>query len=176
MTTEQLLSQYQNELYHFILKKVKDRFVAEEVFQNSCLKIHQGISMLKDESKARAWTYRIVRNEIINVLQQNSHISSDSSEFVDEDINDAFDSVEVCCLDHFIKTLPEIYKSTLVKIYVEGKSQNEVAEETGLSLTNVKARLRRAKDLLKNNFVHCCKYEIDASGKLKGESKCTICD
>ncbi len=79
-------------------------------------------------------------------------------------------------MDHFINSLPETYKTTLVNIYVEGKSQNEVAQETGLSLANVKARLRRAKDLLKNNFVQCCKYEIDASGKLKGESKCTICD
>ncbi|ASK32351.1 RNA polymerase subunit sigma-70 [Chryseobacterium sp. T16E-39] len=173
MTTEQLLSQYQNELYHFILKKVKDRFVAEEVLQNSCLKIHQGISVLKDESKARAWAYRIVRNEIINFLQQNKNISR---YLIDENISDTFDNVQACCLDHFIKALPEIYKMVLVKIYVEGKSQNEVAKETELSLANVKARLRRAKDLLKNNFVQCCKYEINASGKLKGESKCTICN
>ncbi|MFW2135996.1 sigma factor-like helix-turn-helix DNA-binding protein [Chryseobacterium sp. TY4] len=68
-----------------------------------------------------------------------------------------------------------MYKNILIKIYVEGKSQKEVAEENCISLSNVKVRLKRAKGILISNFVDCCRYEIDSKGKLRGESRCQIC-
>ncbi len=172
MNSEDILLKYHKELYNFILKKVQNEFIAEEIFQNSFIKIHQNLDKLSHESKARAWSYAIVRNEIINALNQHKTCYD---EIKDENIFVSNDQIDVCCLSRFISRLPDIYKNILIKIYVEGKSQKEVAEENCISLSNVKVRLKRAKGILISNFVDCCRYEIDSKGKLRGESRCQIC-
>jgi RNA polymerase sigma-70 factor (ECF subfamily) len=171
MKTEDILLQYHKELYNFILKKVESEFFAEEIFQNSFVKIHQNLVNLNDESKARAWSYAIVRNEIVNALKNKKYYD----ELTDESIFEISDQIDVCCLPKFILKLPDIYKDIIIKIYVDGKSQKEVAKENGISLPNVKVRLKRAKNILTSNFVECCRYEIDSKGRLRGESKCEIC-
>lgn len=173
MKTEDILLKYHKELFNFILKKVNNEFIAEEVFQNSFIKIHQGISQLNDKLRVRAWSYAIVRNEIINAINQ--HKSYDIEE-LGENIFDISDNIDVCCLSNFISKLPDIYKTVVNEVYIEGKSQKKVAIENGISLPNVKARLRRAKSILINSFIECCKYEIDSKGKLKGESHCQVCN
>ena len=55
-----------DEIYFFILKKVKDRNIANDVFQEVFLKIHANIGSLKQEGKLKSWAFQIVRNEIAN--------------------------------------------------------------------------------------------------------------
>jgi RNA polymerase sigma-70 factor (ECF subfamily) len=81
----------------------------------------------------------------------------------------------ICCFDKFINDLPEIYKQVIELIYIKGQKQKDVAKELEISLENVKARIKRAKDILKKKFNECCKYEFDKNGKLIGESNCSIC-
>ncbi|MEM1121849.1 MAG: sigma factor-like helix-turn-helix DNA-binding protein, partial [Bacteroidota bacterium] len=60
-------------------------------------------------------------------------------------------------------------------VYIQGHKQNEVAKILGISLENTKARIRRAKEMLKQNFQACCKYEVNKAGKLVGEANCSVC-
>ena len=71
------------------------------------------------------------------------------------------------------KWSPRKYK--LVIDYIEGKKQKEVAALTGLTLENVKVRIKRAKMILKKNFTECCKYQLDEQGNLTGEPNCAVC-
>ncbi|MEL6254896.1 MAG: sigma factor [Bacteroidota bacterium] len=64
MGTQGIWNNYGNELYFFILKKVKNKNEANDIFQNTFLKIHKNLSKLKDEKKVKAWIYQIARNEI----------------------------------------------------------------------------------------------------------------
>ncbi|MEO0331433.1 MAG: RNA polymerase subunit sigma-70, partial [Bacteroidota bacterium] len=57
----------------------------------------------------------------------------------------------------------------------KGHKQKDVAKELEISLENTKARIRRAKGILKEKFKECCKYELDKKGKLIGEPNCSIC-
>lgn len=81
-----------------------------------------------------------------------------------------------CCFDNFINELPLIYKEPIELVYIKGKKQQQVAEILDISLANVKARIRRAKGILKKNFSECCKYEFDKNGSLIGEADCSKCN
>ena len=65
MNTQDIWDNFNEELYFFILKKVNSKHVANDIFQNSFLKIHQNLSKLKSEEKVKAWIFQIARNEII---------------------------------------------------------------------------------------------------------------
>lgn len=172
METQKIWTQFNEELYFFILKKVKNEIVTNNIFQNTFLKIHKNLHQLKEEEKLKAWVFQIARNEIANYFKQESlyiaEINQDTEAFSDKYQN-------ICCFDKFINDLPILYKEPIELVYIKGKKQQEVAEILNISLANVKARIRRAKDILKKNFNECCKYEFDKNGSLVGEPNCSKC-
>lgn len=172
METQKIWDNFNDELYFFILKKVKDKDVTNDIFQNTFLKIHNNLSNLEKEEKARAWVFQIARNEIFN------HFNKESVYVQKLGANKEISSEKydhICCFDKFINDLPEIYKQVIELIYIKGHKQKDVAKELEISLENVKARIKRAKAILKKKFNECCKYELDKNGKLIGESNCSIC-
>lgn len=171
--TADIWKKHHTEIYFFILKKVKDEEATREIIQNVFLKIHQSIASLKDIDKVRAWVFAIVRNEIANHFNlAPTTIPLASHEFSPN--NDSYQGF--CCFDRFVTNLPGPYKEVVELVYLQGKTQIQVAEVLNISLANVKARIRRAKSLLIHNFNACCKFEINNDGKLVGDSNCSICN
>lgn len=173
METLQIWDSFNEELYFFILKRVKDKDVANDIFQDTFLKIHNNLSNLKSKEKARAWVFQIARNEIFNYFNKES-VYVDNLDASIEIPSQKYE--HICCFDNFIDELPEIYRQVIELMYIEGKKQKDVATQLEISLENVKARIKRAKDILKKQFNECCKYEIDKNGKLIGESNCSKCN
>ncbi|MEM6344622.1 MAG: sigma-70 family RNA polymerase sigma factor [Bacteroidota bacterium] len=172
METHDIWKAYNEELYFFLLKRVKDHNVAKDVFQNTFLKIHKNIAALKQKEKVKAWIFQIARNEV------NNFYKSESAHLEKPEADQAIFEEEyqfICCFDKLINELPEIYREVIELIYIKGKKQKEVAEELGISLENTKARVLRAKNILKSRFEECCKYERNKKGKLIGESNCSVC-
>lgn len=172
METQKIWKQFNEELYFFILKKVKNETATNDIFQNTFLKIHKNLHQLKEEEKAKAWVFQIARNEIANHFKnETKHIGAvEEIEEIISEKNQAY-----CCFDRFINDLPIIYREPIQLVYIKGKKQQEAAEILQISLANVKARIRRSKDILKEKFSECCKYELDKNGSLIGEPDCSVC-
>lgn len=173
MKTQDVIEQFGDELFFFILKKVKDKEVANDVFQNTFLKIHEKRYQLKNEGKLKSWVFQIARNEMNNYFTSTTFYTDD---FKEKETLLAEDFVHICCLDKMINQLPNTYQDAIKLAYIKGKKQNEIAEILHISNANVKARIRRGKAILKQNLHDCCQYEIDEKGRLRGESHCTKCD
>nr|WP_299200842.1 sigma-70 family RNA polymerase sigma factor [uncultured Brumimicrobium sp.] len=173
METEAIYSTLNEELYFFILKKVKRKSSANDIFQNTFLKIHDNLPSLKNKDKAKSWVFQIARNEIINYIKKES-VYAEQKGLIPEELLSKHQ--EVCCFDRFINELPKIYKETIELVYIEGKKQKEVATTLNISLENVKARIRRAKLILAKRFNACCKYKYNEKGQLVGEANCSACE
>ena len=173
METQSIWNNFNDALYFFILKRVKNENDTNDIIQNTFIKIHSNLSKLKSEDKVKAWVFQIARNEIINHFNNESHYveAIESKNETPEDTNN-----EVCCFNRFITDLPKIYKDVIELVYIKGLKQKEVASTLDISLENVKARIKRSKDILKTNFKACCKYDLDKNGNLIGEPDCTICN
>ncbi|MEM8526646.1 MAG: sigma-70 family RNA polymerase sigma factor [Bacteroidota bacterium] len=172
MDTNKIWNLYKEEVYFFVLKKLKNKDAADEVLQNTFLKVCLYLDSLKEQEKLRAWIFQISRNEIINYHNQSAKQNKTESLNPEED-KTAYD--EVCCLDRFVEQLPDTYRETIELLYFQGKKQQEVARILGISLANVKARTRRGKAILKENLQECCQYELNKEGDLVGESNCAHC-
>jgi len=172
METQKIWNRFNEEVYFFVLKKVKNETAANDIFQNTFLKIHKNLHQLKEEEKVKAWVFQITRNEIANHFKNESKYIAPIKEndTVISEKNEAY-----CCFDKFINDLPTIYREPVELVYLKGKKQQEAAEILNISLANVKARIRRSKDILKEKFSECCKYEFDKNGSLIGEPNCQKC-
>jgi RNA polymerase sigma-70 factor, ECF subfamily len=66
----ELVSQYQRPLYYHIRRIVLNHDDADDVLQNTFIKVFRGIEGFKEESKLYTWLYRIATNESISFLNQ----------------------------------------------------------------------------------------------------------
>src|ERR1043165_6969194 len=68
MTTsvENVWTDFGDTLKRFILARVSDEQVAEDILQNVFLKIHANIADLNEDDRLQAWIYQIARNEVVD--------------------------------------------------------------------------------------------------------------
>lgn len=158
----------------FLKRKVPE-IHAEDLRQEIFIKILKNISQLREEQKITDWIYQITRNTIADFYRKvyreknNLQVPTETETFTEIKEQHLY-----CCLLPFIKEMPAHLK-VVIEGYLDGKKLQEIADEIGITLSACKSRVRKAKELLKQNFVSCCQYKIGKDGKLIGEQDCPNC-
>ena len=127
---------FHDNVYHFILKRVKNEADASDILQDVFVKIHLKKGSLKDESKIQAWIYQISRNAINDFFRVSGRDGDQPvPELEDQDVGFYGKQEMFCCLHPFIEELPEKYKDAIKLADVDGKKQQEVADILNISLS-----------------------------------------
>jgi RNA polymerase sigma-70 factor (ECF subfamily) len=124
-----------------------DREDRKDLFQEIVLQIWKSLGSFRNESALSTWMYRIALNTAITHLKkQKRSVSPLSIEGIEiPDINDSDEKEEsMKQLFAAIEQLNKIDKS-IVLLYLEEKSYDEISDITGLSKTNVGVKLNRIK-------------------------------
>lgn len=118
-----------------------------DLYQEIVLNIWKAFPSFREESKYSTWIYRIALNTCISFFRR-KRISVNYIDIPLEipDHDEANDDIQE--LYKLINRLGKIEKA-LVLLYLEDKSYKEIAEITGLTVTNVATRLNRTKQKLK---------------------------
>jgi len=156
-----LINRYKSELFTFIYYKVLDEDLANDIFQDTFIKI---IITLKEkryneEGKFIVWAKRIAHNLIIDYFRFNSKnhrvstISHDDDEFSifdilqepSENIEDQLIKNQIFeDLHGMIHFLPESQQEVIKLRFFDGLSFKEIAEHTGTSINTTLGRVRYA--------------------------------
>jgi len=164
--TEELWLQLGKKLTAFILSKVHDEAIADDILQEVFIKIHSKIDTLKDESKIQSWIYQITRNLIVDYFRS---IKKESQNFTyqlesEEESPNEFMQETLQDMVKMMDELPPEYCEALCLTELGEMSQKEYAEKAGISYSGAKARVQRAKKKLKDNLMKCCHYQFDRYG------------
>ena len=89
-----LVRQYQRRLYGFIRRMVTDHDEAQDVLQNTFVKVWHGLDKFRADSKLYSWLYRIAHNECLNHLRSLKRGLFTSHESVMERLTTTLDSSE----------------------------------------------------------------------------------
>ena len=148
----------------YILKRIKDRDLAEEILQEVLIKVYSFCLRSSGVKNLKSWLFQIAHNTIIDHYRKQNKIANvELPEEVDEDENLAFqDATDF--IQPLLKFLPAEYALPLKLSDIEGLKQAEVAEKLNLSLSATKSRIQRARQLLKQEFITCCDLETDVFG------------
>lgn len=156
------------ELYHFILSKVKDTDIAKDVLQDVFLKIVKNLHQLKQTSKLTSWVYQITRNTIIDYHRKKKYefVLSEHIE-ISEDNDQDFEYAKLTnCINQKIKNLTKEYKEAIVLTYLKNLSQKEYAEHAQLSYSGAKSRVQKARTILKKDILDCPNVASDQTGNI----------
>lgn len=163
-----LWQEYRTALYHFILGRVDDASVAEDIVQDVLAKVYGQLNTLKDRGKILPWMYKITKNSIIDHYRKYRPTEDIDKVALMAEMH-AEDNVErdlAQCLLPWVSQLPEDYQQAIEMSELSGLTQSEVAQKLGLSLSGAKSRVQRGRKLLKKRLLACCRVELDRRGNV----------
>ncbi len=160
-----LVNKYSDRIYNLALRILRRKEDAEDVLQETFLTVIEKLDKFDGRSSFFTWIYRIATNAALMRLRKKKVVfqelnddpdfqeSIESRVFVDwsqdPSIN-VFDEEVKKKLDEAINKLSDIYRSVFVLRDIEGLSIKETSEILGITEENVKIRLRRARQFLRN--------------------------
>tara|TARA_R110002051_G_scaffold188453_1_gene257848 strand:+ start:1571 stop:2062 length:492 start_codon:yes stop_codon:yes gene_type:complete len=124
----------------------------EDYYQEVCLQIWRSKDNFREESQWSTWVYRIALNVCLTLLKKKKnnvqHFVSDSVVNEETESNYAFSEESLNLLYDAIRQLSEIDRA-IIMLYLEEKSQKEIAEIIGTNSNNIGVRVKRIKERLK---------------------------
>jgi RNA polymerase sigma factor (sigma-70 family) len=155
---ELIIHRHKNRVFAYILMVVKDKQLADDIFQDTFIKVINTIQAgsYKEEGKFIQWVMRIAHNLIIDYFRKSKRIpvvDNDSSEF------DIFDTIQFTdasvedkmILDQIYKDvreliehLPPEQKEVLFMRHYSDMSFKDIAEQTDVSINTALGRMRYA--------------------------------
>jgi len=152
-----LLSQYQKPLYYHIRNIVLNHDDADDVLQNTFIKVFQHLKGFKGDSKLFSWMYRIATNEAITFINQKAKRNGTTSEALKSKIvenlksDSFFDGTEIQIkLQKAIATLPEKQQLVFKMKYFEEMKYEDMSEILGTSVGALKASYHHAVKKIEN--------------------------
>lgn len=153
-----LYDQYGAALYGVVLRVVQSPEVAEEVMQETFLKIWRNIGTY-DEAKGKfyTWAMNIARNTAIDFTRSNdfkNHRKTEGFDFVvyRENQPSTVLSVDTIGLREVVGKLEEKHRRVIDLAYFQGYTQSEIEQEMNIPIGTVKTRLRLAIKELRKIF------------------------
>ena len=170
-----IYDQYYAKVRKFILTLVKDEWVADDLIQETFLKIQQNLAALRDPSKLSSWIFRIAYNlcqdhfRKMKSSRKKGEIDGEELDDLKEaliekgtDIQKELEQRQMGeCVQNQINLLPDSLRTVLLLFDIMEFSHQEIADIFGITVKNVKVRLHRARKRLKPILEKKCSFERD---------------
>lgn len=162
-----LLARYQNRLYRYLLRLVREPATAEDLFQQTWIRIAERIRQYDPRRSFEAWFFSVARNLAIDHLRRHVPESLDAPIGGDEGSATAGDFVpaagpsvletmltgeRAALLMDSLGELPVIYREVLTLRFEEEMKLEEIAAVLDVPLSTVKTRLRRGLEGLRGRL------------------------
>ena len=150
-----LINRHQARLYGFIFSKIQDRDAAEDVFQDTFIKVIRTLKRgnYNEQGKFLPWVMRIAHNLVIDYFRKNNRMPKFKNKgdfdifsvLSDESPNAENKIVENQIADHvriLLEELPEDQKIVIKMRIYQDMSFKEISENTGVSINTALGRMR----------------------------------
>jgi RNA polymerase sigma-70 factor (ECF subfamily) len=169
------------------LRRLVGEAEAEDVAQETFVKVSRSLDGFRGECQLSTWIYRIATNTSMDHLRkpsvrQSSRTGDGVAEGSEADEDFLVDSAPLHdtllirkdmneCIRGLVNDLPENYRTVLVLSDLEEFTNAEIGDVLGLSLDTVKIRLHRARQQLKKSMDHACYLYRDGRNEFSCDRK-----
>ena len=152
-----LVDRYKDLVFTLALRMVKNREEAEEVSQDTFLKVFKSLNKFKGDSKFSTWIYRVGYNTCLDRIKKNKRAQRTVAidEFTEHQIktlDNALDNMEMeerkLAIQHCLQLLPSEDGYLITLYYFEELSLEEISKIIDITVNNVKVKLFRSRKKL----------------------------
>ena len=165
---EQLMNDYGNDVLKIAYLYLKDKYLAEDVFQEVFVKVYKNYNKFNNNSSEKTWIMSITINTCRDMLRLSwfkkvcmlkdtgDALLKDTYEDVDEEIARKMQYEE---LFKEVMNLPLKYREIVILYYYEELSTMDISAALKIPEGTVRSRLFRARTMLKSNIEGKIEYE-----------------
>ncbi|SNR24772.1 RNA polymerase sigma factor [Flavobacterium sp. ov086] len=152
-----LVDRYKDMIFSLALKMIKNKEEAEEVAQDTFIKIYNSLSKFKGDSKFSTWIYKIAYNSCLDNLKKNKkedlnisidEFSSHLIKTMDNALSALEDKERKQTIQNCLNLLPSEENFLLTLFYFEDQSLEEIGKIMSITANNVKVKLFRSRQKL----------------------------
>lgn len=162
----ELVNRYLKPVYNFSCRLCGDKKDAEEITQESFVKLWKNIGRFRQGEKFKTWLYTIVRNTTIDWMRKKKHVlfsefeNDEGGNFLEENLVDTekladelFEASEhKAAAEKLLGELTIQYREVLILRYNEGLDFEEIGKMLKKSVNTVKSQHRRALIMLRKRL------------------------
>jgi RNA polymerase sigma-70 factor (ECF subfamily) len=175
--SETLWRDYRTRLVAFVAKRVSDEATAEDIVHDVLVRAWDRRDTLRAADRFEAWLYQVTRNAIVDhyrARRPSEPLPPDLAGPADTSDRRALHEL-AGCMQPLVDTLPAHYRDALALSELQGLTQQETAGRLGLSLSGAKSRVQRARRMLGEKLLDCCRVEVDTRGAIVDYEKNNGC-
>ena len=148
-----LVSKYQNAYFRFAARMLGDADDADDALQSAFVRAYRQLHTCRDRDRFSAWLFQIVMNECRTLAfrrdRRERRMVRDDRELDVPMVAAHAEAAELPQIEKAIATLDVDHREAFLLKYVEEKSYDEIAELTGVGVSALKMRVKRACDRLR---------------------------
>ncbi|MDE0014846.1 MAG: sigma-70 family RNA polymerase sigma factor [Candidatus Poribacteria bacterium] len=157
-----LVKRYQKQIHAFAWRKLGDFHLAEEITQDTFLKVYQQLWTLRDPNRFGAWLHAIVRNcclaclrktqqpiESLDTMPEAEMERVSYNQYVEEQREDIANETRDKVVKHLLNKLPENEQTVITLHYLGDMRCEEIGKFLDVPLNTIKSRLHRARKRLR---------------------------
>lgn len=163
----------------YLERYVGDRALAEDLWQETLMRIHKGLLTFAGRSSIKTWAFAIASRVAADHLRRPERKArvvgvDEVDELIDTDrvIDDRMvvDEMNIC-VRQVIDSLPDTYRAALILHDLEGLSAEQTAEISECSVATAKIRIHRARLRLKDALKEQCEFYRDPESVFRCDRK-----
>lgn len=168
MNIENMIDIYKDDVYKICLKLTSNKTDADDLFQETWLKIYNNFYKIDKQKSIRNWIYTICINTYKDSYSKKKRwlrvitdffdskvkheIMEQQTSSIDETELIVFNNIEKERIQKLVKTLDEKYKLPIIMYYYLDYSYSDIATTLNIPVGTVKYRLNHGKKLLKTKL------------------------
>jgi RNA polymerase sigma-70 factor (ECF subfamily) len=179
ISLDSYINNYNDLLFRYLNKLTGSEDDAEDILQESLIKIAECLPDLNDPSKLKTWSLRIATNTAMDFFRKNRKFvqiefneTQHDAEVNDTDIIDRIMIEKMNrCIHKKMHCIAPHYNTAITLFFFENMSISEIADICDVSVSAVKVRLHRGKNLLKKMLLEGCNFYINDNNDIRCYSK-----
>jgi RNA polymerase sigma-70 factor (ECF subfamily) len=175
---EEVIADLGPALRSYLERMVGDPDLADDLFQETSIKIAQGLSSFEGRSTIKTWAFRIAHRACIDYSRRSGNRQTFLEFREEEHAPDDLEHDEAIVIDEMndcirgvIDSLPPNYRTALVLHDLEGLTADEVARISECSLANAKILIHRARKRLRAALNDQCRFYKDRNQVFRCDRK-----
>lgn len=165
----ELVAMHRTAIYHIIYKIVKDQEASNDLVQETFMKAFSALASYRSEYRFSTWLYKIAANASIDYLRKrrihalsldrpvetpDGSIEIEIADYSYHPENELVRKEQRVNIEEAIASLPDKYREVIIYRHKDDKSYEEIADLLNIPVGTVKARIFRARELLKKKLRH----------------------
>ena len=157
----------------YLARRVASAADVDDLLQEIFVRMHRGLSELRDGESFGGWVYQIARSVVVDRTRAQARrpvTALAGADITQAEVTAAEqDDLQAelgACVALFVSRLPSPYREAITLTELQGLSQKDAAGLLDISLSGMKSRVQRGRDKLRRMFDECCQISVDARGRV----------